>query len=73
MAFRRAQAAVAERPEFEGTVAFVPTADFRRPAEESPNTGHGHHWFGNAESYFLIGQALGEAMVKLLEQTEHPN
>jgi hypothetical protein len=25
------------------------------------------NWFGNAESYFLIGNALGEAMKKLLE------
>ena len=45
---------------------FVPTAQFARPAELSPNTGHGHHWFGNAESYFLIGDALGKAMVSLL-------
>ncbi|HUT33149.1 MAG TPA: sialate O-acetylesterase [Planctomycetota bacterium] len=65
--FRKAQGAVAERPELKGTVAFVPTADFLRPAKESPNTGHGHHWFGNAESYFLIGNALGEAMKTLLE------
>ena len=64
--FRKAQAAVAERPELKATVAFVPTAAFLQPANESPNTGHGHHWFGNAESYFLIGNAMGEAMKKLL-------
>ena len=67
MTFRRAQAAVAERPEFRGTVAFVATGGFRRPAKESPNVGHGHHWFGNAESYFLIGNAMGEAMKGLLK------
>ena len=66
MPLRNAQAAVAERPELKGSVAFVETAAFRRPAKESPNTGHGHHWFGNAESYFLIGHAMGEAMKKLL-------
>ena len=44
---------------------FVPTADFARPAELSPNKGHGHHWFGNAESYFLIGDALGKAIVDI--------
>lgn len=44
---------------------FVPTQQFARPKELSPNTGHGHHWFGNAESYFLIGEALGQAAVKL--------
>jgi hypothetical protein len=64
--FRAAQAAVAKRPEFKRTVAFVPTERFRRPAKESPNTGHGHHWFGNAESYFLLGDAFGEAMKGLL-------
>ena len=45
---------------------FVETHPFARPAELSPNTGHGHHWFGNAESYFLIGDALGEGMKRLL-------
>ena len=66
LAIRNAQRAAASREEFEGTVAFAPTADFARPANESPNVGHGHHWFGNAESYFLIGDALGKAMLKLL-------
>ena len=46
---------------------FIKTTDFARPAELSPNPGHGHHWFGNAESYFLVGQALGEGMIKLLK------
>jgi choline dehydrogenase-like flavoprotein len=47
--------------------AFVETRAFARDKDLSPNRGHGHHWFGNAESYFLIGDALGKAMVKLLE------
>ena len=46
---------------------FVRTNRFARPAEQSPNTGHGHHWCGNAESYFLVGDALGRAMVELVE------
>lgn len=29
----------------------------------SNNPAHGHHWFGNAESYFLIGDALGVAIL----------
>jgi Carbohydrate esterase, sialic acid-specific acetylesterase len=45
---------------------FIKTTDFARPAELSPNPTHGHHWFGNAESYFLIGDALGEGMKSLL-------
>jgi hypothetical protein len=44
---------------------FIKTTDFARPAEMSPNPGHGHHWSGNAESYFLVGDALGEGMKKL--------
>ncbi|MED5586214.1 MAG: sialate O-acetylesterase [Verrucomicrobiota bacterium] len=63
---RAAQAAACRRPELGGNVRFVKTTDFARPARESPNVGHGHHWFGNAESYFLVGDALGQAMVELL-------
>lgn len=46
---------------------FIKTTDFARPAALSPNPGHGHHWFGNAESYFLIGDALGQGMKSLLK------
>lgn len=70
MAIRNAQRAAASRDEFKGTVAFVPTADFARPADQSPNVSHGHHWFGNAESYFLIGDALGREMLKLLSKNQ---
>ncbi|MFO0802025.1 MAG: sialate O-acetylesterase [Gemmataceae bacterium] len=63
---RKAQAAAADRPEFIGNVLFVPTHDFVRPAKESPNPGHGHHEFGNAETYLLVGDALGKGMVKLV-------
>jgi hypothetical protein len=62
---RKAQAAAAARPEFKGNVLFVETRDFVRRPEESPNPGHGHHEFGNAETYFLVGDALGKAMIKL--------
>lgn len=65
-AFRAAQRAGVERKEFAGNAVFVATRDFLRKAEDSPNTGHGHHWFGNAESYFLIGTRMGEAMRDLL-------
>ena len=63
---RKAQAAAANKPEFQGNVLFVETHDFVRKPEESPNPGHGHHEFGNAETYFLVGDALGKGMVKLL-------
>jgi len=63
---RKAQAGAAQRPEFAKTVLFVPTHDFVRKPEDSPNPSHGHHEFGNAETYFLVGDALGKGMVKLL-------
>lgn len=66
LAIRQAQAGAAARPEFKGTVRFVETHDFVRPAKESPYPTHGHHEFGNAETYFLVGNALGKAMVGLL-------
>ncbi|MBT5926473.1 MAG: hypothetical protein HOH33_07635 [Verrucomicrobia bacterium] len=47
---------------------FVETTAFARPKELSPNTGHGHHWFGNAESYFLIGEALAKTAIELIEK-----
>ncbi|NBO92005.1 MAG: hypothetical protein EBV06_06785 [Planctomycetia bacterium] len=63
---RRAQAAAAAQEKFKGTVAFASTRDFVRLPEESPHPGHGHHEFGNAETYVLVGDALGKAMVSVL-------
>jgi hypothetical protein len=66
---RKAQAAAAARLEFQGTVLFVETHDFVRKPEDSPNPGHGHHEFGNAETYFLVGDALAKGMKTLLKAT----
>ena len=63
LAIRAAQKAAAEA--LGPNTVFVPTTQFARPAKESPNVTHGHHWYGNAESYFLIGDALGQALIKL--------
>lgn len=60
---RQAQAAAATRVE---KALFVPTHDFVRKPEDSPNPSHGHHEFGNAETCFLVGDALGKGMLKLL-------
>jgi hypothetical protein len=62
----KAQEAATQSAEFEGAARYVPTRAFLRRPEDSPNQGHGHHWFGNAESYLRIGDAMGAAMVKLL-------
>lgn len=64
LSLMKAQAAVAEYPEFKGTVAFVGTKAFWRDKEVSP-TGQAYHWNTNAETYYLIGEAMGHAMTKL--------
>lgn len=65
-ALHAAQRAGAKAAGRDGPAGFVETEAFLRKPEDSPNTTHGHHWFGNAESYLLIGDALGESMVELL-------
>ena len=59
------QKAATLSPEFKGQAMYVPTRSFLRDPEQSPNQGHAHHWFGNAESYLRVGDGLGQAMVKL--------
>ena len=65
LSLMKAQAAVAEHPEFKGNVAFVGTRDFWRTSDVSPNA-QGYHWNSNAGTYYLIGEAMGEAMKRLV-------
>lgn len=65
LSLMRAQAAVAARDEFQGNVAFVPTRDLWRPAEQSPSD-QGYHWNENAATYWDIGEGMGRAMLGLL-------
>ncbi|MGC8640561.1 MAG: sialate O-acetylesterase [Isosphaeraceae bacterium] len=71
IALMKAQAAVAERAEFQGNVAFVATRSFWRPREQSPSD-QGYHWNRNAETYYLIGEAMGEAMKRLIKRGSGP-
>jgi len=64
LSLMKAQAAVAEYDEFKGNIAFVGTKAFYRPKEESPS-GQAYHWNTNALTYFLIGDAMGKAMLEL--------
>ncbi len=64
LSLMKAQAAVAERAEFRRNTAFVGTKAFWRPEEASPSK-QGYHWNSNAETYYLIGEAMGEAMKRL--------
>ena len=70
--FRRQQSRIDAHPPFVGNVLFATTIQHARPAESSPNPGHGHHWFGNAESYLLVGDSLGNSMVQLFERATEP-
>ncbi|NIS49670.1 MAG: hypothetical protein GWN67_19855 [Phycisphaerae bacterium] len=54
-----------KHPEFAGTVASVDTRDFWREVDESP-VSQDYHYNRNAETYMLVGDALGRAMVRLL-------
>ena len=60
-----------KHPEFAGTVASVDTRDFWREVDESP-TSQDYHYNRNAETYMLVGDALGRAMVGLLGGKAEP-
>jgi len=54
-------------PEFKGNVLTVETRDFWRAVEQSPRN-QGYHYNRNAETYMLVGDALGRGMVDLLDR-----
>lgn len=51
-------------PELAGTVKTIDARPFWRPAGMSPKN-QGYHYHHNAETYMLVGDALGRAMVEL--------
>jgi alpha-galactosidase len=57
-----------KHPEFKGSVLSAETRDFARSQAESPGN-QGYHWWNNCESYWLVGKAMGENMVKLIGGT----
>jgi alpha-galactosidase len=69
LSLMKAQAAVAQYDEFKGNVAFVGTKEFYRPKEQSPS-GQEYHWNNNAETYYLIGDGMGKAMLQLMRKKE---
>lgn len=52
-------------PEFAGNVLTVETRGFWLSVEQSPRN-QGYHYNRNAETYMLVGDALGRGMVRLL-------
>jgi alpha-galactosidase len=68
LAVANAQLAMANAtkyPEFAGNVITMETRGFFREAQYSPG-GQGYHWNNNAETYYLLGQAMGKGMLQLL-------
>lgn len=63
LALMKAQAAVAAYDEFKDNVRFVETRVFYK---SEPQYDGGYHWFGNAENFFNIGNAMGKALLSLL-------
>lgn len=51
-------------------VVCVQTHTFAPDKDLTPNPGHGHPWFGNAESYFRVGDALGKAALAALDKNQ---
>ena len=57
-------------PEFAGNVASVETRSFCRPPLPGSPGNQVYHWYNNCETYWLIGQAMGEAMVDLISNAK---
>lgn len=56
-------------PDFKGNVLTVETRHFWREPEVSP-TNQGFHYNQNAETYMLVGEALGKGMLELLKANQ---
>jgi len=55
-----------KHPEFKGTVISIDTRPFKAGDDRAPS-GFGYHWNHSGESHFMVGDAMGKAMVKLLQ------
>jgi hypothetical protein len=55
----------AKYPEFNGNVATYDIREFWREVQDSPRE-EGYHYHRNAETYCLVGDALGRNMIKLV-------
>ena len=58
-------------PKFRGNVLTVEARDFWRAPEVSPKN-QGFHYNQNAETYMLVGEALGKGMLELLKPGKQP-
>jgi hypothetical protein len=54
----------AKHPDFAGNVKSVDTLSFYRAPEVSPRN-QSFHYHGNAETYMLVGEGMGKAMLEM--------
>lgn len=62
----------AQYPEFAGTVKSVDTTGYWRTTAESPGN-QDFHYNNSGETYMLVGDALGRAMLDLLDDVSPPS
>ncbi|MBT3199473.1 MAG: sialate O-acetylesterase [Phycisphaerales bacterium] len=65
LVLREAQYNVSQHDEFKGNVITIRTGKLSPSAKESPGRGD-YHWYGNAWTYFQIGEAMGAEMLKMI-------
>lgn len=53
-------------PELGGHAIAMETRGFWRDAQFSPNSGQGYHFWHNAETYYLVGQAMASGMLQMM-------
>lgn len=66
-----AQKAAANQDEFKDNARYVETRGFYRGPSVSPRPQN-YHWCYNAETYYEIGEAMGQSMVELLGGPKAP-
>jgi lysophospholipase L1-like esterase len=62
----KAQQSVAALPQFQGNVIYTETRDFWPIKDASPEI-YAEKWYGNAQSFYKMGHAIGEDLLKLLK------
>lgn len=62
-----AAANATRHPELHGKVITMETRHFWRDRQYSPNHGQGYHFWHNAETYYLIGEAMAKGMLQVME------
>lgn len=62
----KVQQEIPEKPEFKGNVVFVETRDFWPEPALSPGKSEAE-WYGNAESYYKMGESISKNLIRLLK------